>query len=121
MWLPQWVAYYSRYFDPEDLYVLDHDSTDASIAAFEGHCQVVRDHRTTSFDHRWLRSTVEDFQAFLLQSYETVLFAEADEFIVADPRHYAGLDEYIDRLSRPAVPVPRLQRRTATGRAAPVV
>lgn len=45
---------------------------------------------------------MEDFQAFLLRSYDIVLFAEADEFIVADPLRYSGLDAYLDALDRPA-------------------
>ena len=100
--LPVWLDYYSRYFDPQDLYVIDHDSSDGSTSELSGRCRVVPVHRTASFDHRWLRSTVESFQRFLLQSYETVLFAEVDELVVADPSRYTGLDAYIDALERPA-------------------
>ena len=100
--LPVWLDYYSRHFDADDLYVLDHDSTDESTSDLASRCQVVPVHRTASFDHRWLRTTVESFQRFLLQSYETVLFAEVDELVIADPRQYAGLGAYIDALERPA-------------------
>jgi hypothetical protein len=100
--LPLWLDYYGRYFEPDDLYVLDHESTDGSSSALTGRCRVIPIHRTSSFDHRWLRQTAEAFQAFLLQSYETVLFTEADEFLVADPRSYKGLDHYIESLERPA-------------------
>jgi Glycosyl transferase family 2 len=100
--LPLWVDYYSRYFAPGDLYVLDHDSRDGSTAQVAGRCQVIGIHRDLAFDHRWLRETVEAFQAFLLRSYETVLFAEVDEFLIADPRFYSGLADYIHRLEAPA-------------------
>jgi hypothetical protein len=100
--LPLWLAYYGRHFAPEDLYVLDHDSSDGSTAALEGRCNVVAVHRDTSFDHQWLRATVERFQAFLLSSYDTVLFAEVDEFVVADPEHHDGLGAYLDGLREPA-------------------
>jgi Glycosyl transferase family 2 len=100
--LPLWLDYYGRYFDAEDLYVLDHGTSDGSTSQLEGRCRVVPVHRTTSFDHRWLRGTVEAFQSFLLRSYETVLFAEADEFIVADPLRFRGLGEYINALKGPA-------------------
>ncbi len=100
--LPRWLDYYGRHFPASDLYVLDHHTTDGSTDAITDRCQRVPIHWNTSFDHRWLRSTVETFQRFLLQSYETVLFAEADEFIVADPRRYAGLADYFKRLERPA-------------------
>lgn len=100
--LPLWLDYYGRYFGPEDLYVLDHDSTDGSTDAVSDRCQVIPIHREIAFDHRWLRDTVEAFQSFLLRSYETVVFAEVDEFLVADPRFYRGLGDYIDKLNVPA-------------------
>lgn len=99
--LPAWIAHYSRFFEPGDIYVLDHDSTDGSTRAVAGCCQVIPVHRAASFDHTWLRSTVEQFQTFLLASYETVLFAEVDEFVVAEPQRYAGLGDYIDRMQDP--------------------
>jgi len=95
--LSLWLRYYRRYFDQSDVYVLDHDSTDGSTDGIEADCNVVAVHRDVSFDHMWLTGTVEDFQAFLLRSYDAVLFAEVDEFVIADPRHYAGLGEYIER------------------------
>lgn len=100
--LPLWVEHYRRHFAPEDLYVLDHDSTDESVASVAERCRVIPVHRSSSFDHRWLRGTVEAFQAFLLRSYETVLFTEADEFMITDPRHYSGLADYVARMTRPA-------------------
>ncbi|MGC2373238.1 MAG: glycosyltransferase family 2 protein [Solirubrobacteraceae bacterium] len=100
--LPLWLDYYARHFDADDLYVLDHDSTDGSTADLGGRCHVVPVHREAAFDHHWLKSTVERFQAFLLRSYDAVLFAEADEFVLADPRRYPDLDAYIVGLTRPA-------------------
>jgi hypothetical protein len=96
--LPLWLRYYGRYFDPDDLYVLDHASTDGSTVDLHRNCRVVAVHHEASFDHQWLKSTVETFQEFLLGSYDTVLFAEVDELVVADPRKYSGLDSYVDLL-----------------------
>lgn len=100
--LPLWLDYYGRYFDADDLYVLDHDSTDGSTAGLAGRCNVVPVHREAAFDHHWLKSTVEQFQAFLLRSYDAALFAEVDEIVLADPRRYAGLDHYIAEMTRSA-------------------
>jgi len=94
--LPLWLDYYGRHFDAEDIYVLDHDSADGSTRGLDGRCNVVPVHRDKSFDHMWLRSTVEAFQRFLLTAYDSVLFAEADEFLVADPARHAGLGAYLD-------------------------
>ncbi len=46
---------------------------------------VIPVHRKASFDHEWLRDTVAHFYAFLLQSYDYVLFAEADELVCTWP------------------------------------
>jgi hypothetical protein len=101
-WLGLWLAHYARVFDAGDLFVLDHGSTDGSTDAPDIGCHVVPVHREAAFDHHWLKTVVEDFQSFLLRSYDLVLFAEVDEFIVADPLRHAGLEAYLDALDRPA-------------------
>jgi hypothetical protein len=92
-----------RSFAGEDLYVLDHDGTDGSSrqARQRFGVNVLPVHRDRSFDHRWLCETVCRFQAFLLQSYRAVLFAEADEFVVPDPRAFRDLAEYAAALDAP--------------------
>src|SRR5436309_7758734 len=103
VFLPLWLRYYTRYFLPEDVYVLDHDGSDGSADAAGRRfgVNVLQVHRDRSFDHRWLCETVAAFQAFLLRSYQCVLFAEADELIVADPAHFRGLHEYIQASTQP--------------------
>jgi hypothetical protein len=78
--LPKWVAHYAAQFPSRDMYILNHG--DGPISTTEG--IVVPIHRTASFDHNWLRDTVQTFQRFLLQSYECVLFVEVDEFIFSN-------------------------------------
>ncbi len=97
--LPLWLSYYGRHFDPCDLFVLDHQTTDQSTAGLEQRCQVIRVHRNVSFDHYWLKATVERFQRFLLKSYRAVLFAEVDEFVMAHPGRYQGLSDYLRRMT----------------------
>lgn len=92
--LPVWLEHYSKQFDRQDIYVLDHDSdyiVDPSIGFKYVRVPV---HRSESFDHEWLRDTVSLFQKFLLQSYRCVLFTEADE-IVAPVSPFASLRSYI--------------------------
>ncbi len=100
--LPLWLRHYARHFDPADLFVLAHDDPGAMALAREAGAHAVPVHREAAFDHYWLRRTVQDFQAFLLRSYDAVLFAEADELVVANPLRYDGLSAYIDALDRPA-------------------
>jgi hypothetical protein len=103
VFLPLWLRHYGRHFAPADLYVLDHQSTDGSALEASRRCgaRLVPVFREHSFDHDWLCQTVRLFQAFLLQSYRYVLFAEADEFVVPDPRAFAGLADFVEALDRP--------------------
>lgn len=100
--LARWLAHYGRSFDPADLYVLDHASTDGGTSGLAGRATVIPVHRDSAFEHRWLRHTVQRFQAFLLQSYKTVVFAEVDEMIVADPRRHEHLGAYIEAMPGPS-------------------
>ena len=114
VFLTVWSRYYQRYFSREDMFVLDHESTDAGTLAVAQELHRVPVHRAESFNHRWLRDTVVHFQAFLLQSYEQVLFVEVDEIVAMDPRtgEHAGvrlLDQVFGILAgtgeRPSGPV----------------
>jgi hypothetical protein len=88
--LPIWSRYYRQHFRPEDVFVLDHDSTDLTTVATASTCNRVPVHNSASFEHQWLRLVVQNFQRFLLQSYEYVLFAEVDEIVLADPTVFSG-------------------------------
>ena len=95
IFLPLWLAYYERYFNRQDIYVLDHNSDDGSTVNVGGRCRLISVHRAESFDHFWLKTTVERFQAFLLQSHQMVLFTEVDEFVIPDPAQYSDLAAYV--------------------------
>jgi len=96
-----WVNYYSRSIPKNDLFILDHDSSDYDTKVIldrlrsEG-VNVVPIHNDLSYNHYWLRTTVEKFQRFMLSSYEIVLFSEPDEVIIPRPDLYSvSLSEYI--------------------------
>jgi hypothetical protein len=96
-----WVNHYKRHVaDPGDIHVLVHAPTypggepSPSSAAWDKALMLTREHHrvvtlpvhhAAAFDHQWLGKTVARFQSFLLQSYDWVLFAEIDEFIVPTP------------------------------------
>lgn len=108
LFLPVWSAYYRRHFDAADVFVLDHDSDDVTTLAVAAELNRVPVHRRESFDHDWLRDTVGGFQAFLLGSYEAVLFAEVDEIVAPDPeRDPGGLRGYLERFADGGAPVAR--------------
>jgi hypothetical protein len=99
-----WINHYKKHVaDPGDLHVLVHAPTPAepqsarseaalawqqAEALMTSHHSITRlpVHHASSFDHDWLTDTVSRFQTFLLQSYEWVLFAEIDEFVLPTPQ-----------------------------------
>jgi len=78
-----WFEHYLQHFDATDLFVIDHNSIEP-VQVPEG-VNVIRLEYETSWAHDWLCETVENFNRFLLGTYETVLFAEADEYYIANP------------------------------------
>jgi len=88
--LPVWCGYYARHFSADDVFILDHDSAEERTLEAMRPFNRVPVHRMHSFDHEWLRDTVERFQAFLLGSYECVLFAEVDEIVAPPPERFPG-------------------------------
>ena len=90
--LPIWLRYYSRFFAPDDIYVLDHDGTDGS-ADSDSFVRIPVSHETV--DHTWMRDTVQALQHELLERYEAVVVTDVDEIVVPDPR-VATLGEYIE-------------------------
>jgi hypothetical protein len=110
-----WSSYYRRTYAAEDCYVLHHPLPgEAARPDWVGDIQgmgagrgfaLVPVFREESFDHAWLRETVQAFQRFLLQSYDTVLFAEVDEIVAVDPGSpiRGGLANYLDAFTAGAV------------------
>ncbi len=94
IFLPIWLRYYSRFFEPDDIYVLDNDTSDGSTELGGFHrIPVAHD----SVDHRWMADTLADHQARLLDRYDVVVTTDVDE-IVAPLPEWGTLDAYLDRL-----------------------
>ena len=95
VFLPIWLAYYSRFFAPDEIYVFDHESTDGSTER-GGFVRIPVTH--DSVDHRWMVETIERLQHELLETYDMVLVTDVDEIVIPHPR--AGtLGEYLDRFN----------------------
>ena len=99
VFLPIWLRYYSRFFPPEDLYVLDHGSTDGSTQA-GGFNWIPVSHDTV--DHTWMVRTMEEHQHELIERYDAVVVTDVDEIVAPDPS-LGTLGDYIDRFEEPYV------------------
>ncbi len=93
--LPRWVEHYSRQCGgPGALLVIDDNSTDGSTDDLE--CPVLR---VPSFIHRPFEPArmgfVSHVASALLESYDAVVFCDADEFLVAEPERYDTLRDLV--------------------------
>ena len=95
VFLPIWLRYYSRFFAPDDIYVLDHRSTDGSTRG-DGFVRVPLDHEIN--DDRFRVQASEIQQRELLERYDVVLTTDVDEVVAPDPDR-GTLGDYIEGFS----------------------
>lgn len=93
LFLPIWWRYYSQFFKPEDIYILDHESTDGSTSG-PGFVRVPVWHPVV--DWGWHRDTIQEMQHQLIKRYDLVLCTDVDEIVAPDPRS-GTLGDYMDR------------------------
>jgi hypothetical protein len=101
----KWVEHYARAFGAEHVYVVDDHSSDESMTDLP--CQVLRYPYLDKYSFEASRMGImSGLASSLLFAYDAVLFTDADEFVVADPKRHASLRHLIGTLSdRPAAGV----------------
>lgn len=100
VFLPIWLMYYSRWFAPEDIYVLDHDTTDGSTSI--GGFNRVPVGAGPEVDNRWMFAITEEYQHALIEDYDAVLITDVDELVIPRPE-WGDLGEYLARFAEPYV------------------
>ncbi len=104
MFLPLWVRHYASQVAPTHLYVVDHGSDDGSTdpANLAAGLNIVRIPRSPQDDGRRCRF-ISNLCAALLSWYESVIYVDVDEILVADPALHASLVDYAVSLDPQAV------------------
>ena len=93
VFLPIWWRYYSQFFQPEDIYILDHESTDGSTSG-PGFVRIPVSNPVV--DWGWHRDMLQQQQHRLIERYDVVLCTDVDEIVAPDPRT-GDLGEYLIR------------------------
>jgi len=93
--LPRWVAYYGAQVGHENLFVLDHGSTDGSCEGL-GRVNVISVPRS-DYDEVKRVDFASHFHRALLNYYDAGFAMDVDEFIVADPAKYRNLQDFAAR------------------------
>ena len=92
VFLPIWLRYYSQFFSAQDMYVLDHQSTDGSTEG-DGFTRIPVSH--PEYGAAWQRDVIQGYQHELVGRYDVVLYTDVDEIVAPDPR-LGDLGTYID-------------------------
>lgn len=96
VFLPLWAGYYGRQVDFANLYCMDHGSDDGSTRHLKlNYLRLPRG----PLDEQKRALWVSQFHRQLLGTYDVVIYADVDEFLVPDPARYAGLADYCRRLT----------------------
>jgi hypothetical protein len=109
---PIWHRYYSRHFSQDEIVVLHHHlpkpksesqaiRKDAWDSFFSNHhkqygYKVVDIYNDLSFNHEWLKETVQEHQRKLLETSRWVLFTEVDEIVATHPRIGIDIKNYAE-------------------------
>jgi len=79
--LEVWASYYAKLLGSENVYVIDHGSTNGTLEQLKTGVQKVRIPRG-KVDHMNISKFCSHFQRFLLTQYEWVIHTDCDEFLV---------------------------------------
>jgi hypothetical protein len=95
VFLPIWLSYYSRFFAPDDLYVIDNETTDGSTD-IGGFVRIPGKYDPVASGNV---KAVEKLQHELLEGeYDVVLVTDVDEIVTPTPE-WGTLGEYMDEFT----------------------
>jgi hypothetical protein len=99
--LPIWLRHYGKQVGIENCIVVD-DGTDDGSTNDIGDANYIRVPRTT-FDDVNRAEMISTLATAMLRKYDAVIYSDADELLVADPRRFSNLVDFCEKMSGPAV------------------
>lgn len=93
--IPLWIKYYTSQVGERNVVIIDNDSTDDSAPIIRSVPNIRYPRKKFSDFER--SEFVSQFANSLLKIYDYVIYADADEIIVADPTKYTSLVDFIKR------------------------
>jgi hypothetical protein len=93
--LPIWLQYYGGIFGRQNLFVIDHGSTDGSTENLE-QVTKLRLAREELDEHKRC-VFMASFVKGLLEYFDTVIYTDCDEMLVPDLGEYADLKDYLQK------------------------
>ena len=100
VFLPIGLAWYSRWYEPGEIFVLDNETTDGSTDR-DGFVRIPVERGAV--DHPWMVRALEEQQRDLFrQGFHSVLVTDVDEIVTPVPE-WGTLGEYLDGFAEPFV------------------
>lgn len=91
--LQKWLSYYKQFFANEDIYVIDHETTDGSTNNLD--VNVIKVTNNNRINSKWLVDTAEAQYKELLEKYNYVMYTDSDEFIFT--KDGSNLKQYLNQ------------------------
>jgi glycosyltransferase involved in cell wall biosynthesis len=98
--LPIWLRHYGQQVGIENCIVVD-DGTDDGSTNDIGDANYIRVPRT-AFDDVNRAEMISTLAAAMLRKYDAVIYSDADELLVADPRRFSSLVEFCEKMPGPS-------------------
>lgn len=95
VYLPIWARYYGQIVGAQNLFIIDHGSTDDCMSQLPRAANIIRVPRSDAFDEAPRAACVSSLQRALLQYYDAVIYGDCDELIVPDPEIYNSLHDAV--------------------------
>src|SRR5581483_1471923 len=99
--LPRWIRHYAAQVGAGNCTVIDHGSDDGCTDALPG-VNLLRIPRSPTDEVERARF-LSGFCASLLSWYDWVIYTDVDEFLVADPDHFASLPDLLAASAHPVI------------------